>query len=321
MLLNLGNQIKFIMNKIYRLPIIIFFVSIVLSSCSKDEETNTNDTTITNSCKIILPVDGYEIIQGESVIIQVEIQGDINTIVYLNNGIEFATTQLLSYEWETSQYFGTGERKIMVIAKFTDNSSITDEITVTVKKNRGSITDNRDGISYDWVQIGSQIWMTGNLLYQPINTPLDENSLTEPCYYSNSDQVYYNAIASTKACPTGWHLPTNSEWEELISFAEGYQPEYTTPPIALQLASTSWNWDISGLDYYGFNAKNFGSHDFDAPPEYYFYNIYCARFWSLTPYDDERTYAFEINSSGSTSVTVKAIKNYKGLNIRCIKNN
>lgn len=82
----------------------------------------------------------------------------------------------------------------------------------------GTFTDTRDGQTYSFKRIGNQTWMTENMNYS--TTELDT------CYAGNTANCdeygrLYDHDASLLACPSGWHLPTKSEFEELITSAGG----------------------------------------------------------------------------------------------------
>jgi len=78
---------------------------------------------------------------------------------------------------------------------------------------KGTFTDPRDKHVYKWIQIGKQAWMTDNLNYQ---TP--EGSWTYKNDSSNGVNFgrLYDWNTALKACPKGWHLPTDIEWGKLI---------------------------------------------------------------------------------------------------------
>ena len=82
----------------------------------------------------------------------------------------------------------------------------------------GSFYDDRDGRIYKTVKIGSQIWMAENLNYASSGSWCYDNN---PMNCSTYGRLYTWEIAKT-ACPTGWHLPSYNEWNNLIGYLGGY---------------------------------------------------------------------------------------------------
>jgi uncharacterized protein (TIGR02145 family) len=122
---------------------------------------------------------------------------------------------------------------------------------------QGTFTDNRDGKKYKTVKIGSQIWMAENLNY-------DANG--SKCYNNNSSNCdkygkLYDWEAAKKACPSGWHLPSDAEWITLFNYAGG---ELAGDGKKLK-AKNGWNKtkngnNGNGTDEYGFAALPGGYH-------------------------------------------------------------
>ncbi len=98
--------------------------------------------------------------------------------------------------------------------------------------------DSRDGNVYRTVIIGDQEWMAEDLKFLPTVTDPDNGSRTIPYYYvydyigidviaarkTNNYKTYgvlYNWSAALTACPSGWHLPSENEWIELIDYLGG----------------------------------------------------------------------------------------------------
>ena len=98
-----------------------------------------------------------------------------------------------------------------------------------------------DGNVYHTDTIGTQVWMVGNLKTTHYNDgtaiPLVKDSTswandTTPgyCYYNNDSAKYENpygvlyngyAVNTGKLAPAGWHVPTDSEWNVLITYLGG----------------------------------------------------------------------------------------------------
>lgn len=101
-----------------------------------------------------------------------------------------------------------------------------------------SITDGRDGQTYQIVQIGNQCWFAENLNYAGNFTVITTGQdwvatadTEEPawCFYnfnSSNESTYgklYNwyAVDTEELCPSGWRVPTAADWSELISYLGG----------------------------------------------------------------------------------------------------
>lgn len=99
------------------------------------------------------------------------------------------------------------------------------------------VTDT-EGNTYKTVKIGTQIWMAENLKTTRFNDgtaiPLITDTtawanLSTPgyCWYSNDETSYKNlygalyngyAVSDSNLCPTGWHVPSREEWQQLRTF-------------------------------------------------------------------------------------------------------
>ena len=97
-----------------------------------------------------------------------------------------------------------------------------------------------DGNIYNTVKIGKQIWMTENLRVTKYNDGTDIPLVTgNPewmalnssgyCWFNNDYNTYgstygalYNwwVVGTGKLCPTGWHVPTDTEWSQLILYLD-----------------------------------------------------------------------------------------------------
>ena len=123
-----------------------------------------------------------------------------------------------------------------------------------------------DGNIYKTVKIGTQTWMAENLKTTKFNDstaiPLVNDNfiwaqLTTPayCWYNNDSIVSKNttgalfnwyAVNTNKLCPTGWHVPTDMEWEILWKYLKnnGYGYNNNGAFIGKSMAATS-GWNIA----------------------------------------------------------------------------
>ena len=148
-------------------------------------------------------------------------------------------------------------------------------------------TDQRDGKSYTARKIGTQIWMEANLSYLPVVCPPDWESDNLELYYVygyhgtdvseamgtpnySKYGVLYNWPAAMKACPAGWHLPSDNEWK-ILEIYFGMEPEDAdqvrwrlTGAVGLKLKSGSgWESNGNGNNESGFSALPGGSRGND----------------------------------------------------------
>jgi uncharacterized protein (TIGR02145 family) len=99
-----------------------------------------------------------------------------------------------------------------------------------------------DGNVYKTIGIGSQIWMSENLKTSKLNdgTIISQikddsiwqyhNRMPAICWYNN-DSINYSktygflytgfSVDTELLCPTGWHVPSDSDWDILTDFLGG----------------------------------------------------------------------------------------------------
>jgi uncharacterized protein (TIGR02145 family) len=198
----------------------------------------------------------------------------------------------------------------------------------------GTIKDI-DGNVYKTVKIGNQVWMAENLktTHYRDGSPITELELKIPwggtgegkagawCYYQSdmaNNPTYgklYNWYAVTDRnhlCPTGWHVPSDSEWTVLTDYLGG-----DTVAGGKMKATTLWDKPNTGADNSsGFMALPAGYRDFDGT----FTNLgYIANFWSSTENNSNNAWARYLYCNSSNMYSFKYHKEY-GLSIRCIGN-
>ena len=80
----------------------------------------------------------------------------------------------------------------------------------------GEYLDTRDNQVYRTIEIGTQTWFAQNLNYESIKSECYEGSAANCKKYG---RLYLQSEA-TEVCPTGWHLPSEAEWEVLNAYVD-----------------------------------------------------------------------------------------------------
>jgi uncharacterized protein (TIGR02145 family) len=135
---------------------------------------------------------------------------------------------------------GLNQNTTYYVKAYATNSAGTSfgaELSFSLNDGSPSVTDS-DGNIYNAIKIGDQVWMGENLKttkssdgvpIQYANYFLPVSSINASYYCWNNDisefkHIYgglYTYTAAMKACPVGWHLPTEAEWRTLASFLGG----------------------------------------------------------------------------------------------------
>ena len=191
-----------------------------------------------------------------------------------------------------------------------------------------------DGNTYSTVSIGNQVWMGENLKVtkfndqNPIALVLDDtqwSSQTQAayCYYqgdiTNSNDYgnlynWYVVNNSRNVCPTGYHVPSITEWEELITFLGGNAVaggKLKEAGFAHWLSPNTGADNSSGFTLLpsGWRANNNGFYE----------NLsYMAYVWSSTSVDAQSSSIILVGYDSQAAYTSDS-HILTGLPIRCLK--
>lgn len=190
-----------------------------------------------------------------------------------------------------------------------------------------------EGNTYNTVRIGDQVWMAENLKTSTladgteipeVRDATDWNVLTTPgrCWYNNdgaaNKDVYgalynYYAVNSGKLCPSGWHVPSREEWQQLrdvlgdtLSGGGKLKEEGTlhwSSPNTGAVNSTGFTALPAGIRYFEgtFNSASF-----------------FTTFWSATESDNNNAWYMSLYYSDA-AVEIRNTSKKDGFSIRCIK--
>ncbi len=214
------------------------------------------------------------------------------------------------------------------------------------------VFDLRDQNTYKTVKIGNQCWLRENLRYLPQVFPSNLISISEERYYVydyNGDSVIgaienpnyskfgvlYNLKSANSACPKGWKLPSNDDWDTLQNYLLSHNYNYDSSLNGNKIAkalSGSFSQSISGLWYNSSVIGAPGNVDYEwmrnlsglsilpggFMTNYGFNNIYKeGSFWSnsgsISTIENSRSLQFNFNGFNS-----EFVNKYYGLSVRCI---
>ncbi len=187
----------------------------------------------------------------------------------------------------------------------------------------GIFTDSRDGKTYKWKKIGSQVWMAENLNFESelLNWVYDDDTMNAEIYGR-----LYTWYTACEVCPDGWHLPTEEEWNLLAGTVDSQfsigDDEWTIfgfrgYDVGKQLKSTSgWISDGNGLDSFGFSALPGGVRN---PTTGVYSGLgELTYYWSKTTDSDEDPWTRGLYSDHTKWNRVPTSAHI-GISVRCLK--
>ncbi|MEQ9102464.1 MAG: fibrobacter succinogenes major paralogous domain-containing protein [Imperialibacter sp.] len=212
-----------------------------------------------------------------------------------------------------------------------------EEKLISLKLAQGYATKDIDGNVYSSVTIGTQTWFDRNLATTKYNdgteiTLVSENNawqnLNSPGYsWYENDQVsfanygaLYNWFAidpssngNKNVCPTGWHVPSLSDWNTLISFLGGTEVERSNK--LRQKGTSYWPAPNTGAtDEFRFRGLPGGSRNSNGS----FSGIGSSGNFSMS--DDLGGFVKAISLTSTGFSASASIARTYGNSVRCLKN-
>jgi uncharacterized protein (TIGR02145 family) len=327
-------------------------ITVFFSSCKKDDpmeatsielvsgadQTSIIETSLANSIVVLVKDQDGNAFQNATVNFAVE-EGSVSPAT--------ATTNVdgkVSVIWVLGSTEGT--QSLTITAFKSDGTTNLSDSPIVVNATATSATTevtDIDGNIYDIVTIGNQTWMAEDLRTTKYadGTPItnvetdtewgnleNNNSDKAYCFYDNNENSDYGALYTCAAatngvvfttvnvqgvCPDGWHLPNNSEWDELGAYL-GYD---VAGGKLKEVGTSHWEAPNEGTtNSTGFTALPSGYREQDGA----FAELTRLAFW-WTSTESSLDYAnvWYVNN-GSTSIMDKDERKSMGLSVRCVLN-
>jgi len=250
-----------------RIPILFLF-TLIFFSCEKSE---VGDTTLYETYVVASPKLNETVLAG--ILFKVEWYAPSFSYVdiELYKGADFVYTIVENtdasseYDWMSPDDLTEGsDYYIKVINSDNKDQSIISKYPFTVKSHQkefSTFTDPLDGRVYKTTKIGDQWWMAENYSYDSEHSFWFEKDKQQ---YESYGKMYTfeNAI---ECAPPGWHLPSNSEWEELNNYLG------SSVVVGLQVGGGS-----------GFDAAPRGFYVFSFGAPFFAHASRETRYWTST---------------------------------------
>ncbi len=179
---------------------------------------------------------------------------------------------------------------------------------ISLNAQSDTLIDTRDGKSYVTVQIGQQIWMAENLKFKT-----EKYSYIFANKAENGEKYgrLYRWEAASEACPAGWHLPTDKEWQIL-------EKELGMTETEL-VKENDWRGKDQATKLMSDTTINFNMllGGYRNPPSNYYLMGMQSFFWTST---DNGTHGwYRQMRDGSGQIFRRTRPKSWGMSVRCVK--
>jgi uncharacterized protein (TIGR02145 family) len=123
---------------------------------------------------------------------------------------------------------------------------------------------------------------------------------------------------SRNVCPVGWHVPSNDEWETLVTTLGGASVAGSAMRTTGNISAGTGLWpydNVVSTNVSGFSAQPSGFRNLDGS---FASQIYCAVWWTRTLTATDTYYTRGVYSF-SNSVFNQDFTRPQGFSIRCLR--
>ncbi len=160
-----------------------------------------------------------------------------------------------------------------------------------------------DDFTYSALKFGENVWTTKNL-----KTSVNKDNVKIESFYYNDQSSYENTYSrlykwevAQNICPSGWHLPSSSEWTKL---ADIYGGKNSAAKALIETGSSGFLVLFGGSRSMGGNYSGVSDN---------------TGFWTSDEYSPEKAYILSFSRGNDTIKEVVVNKN-AAYSVRCIRN-
>jgi len=217
-------------------------------------------------------------------------------------------TEYAKEKTATHQYAQPGNFRVRI--QVIDSGGLTDTTSLMVNVSAGTnptglILDKKNNIYYGTILVGNQWWMSENL-NEPGSSKYCYGNKPANCvkygglYTWTNAMNYYTEEKAQGLCPSGWHIPTQEEWEQLFNY------------LVADSAKTrlEWGGDTEFRMLYAGQRSLNGRYEFAET---------VTSFWTSTKASGENAWVYSFQKANTSVFKLNLARNY-GLSVRCVKN-
>lgn len=216
-------------------------ILVLMSGCTEKEPENTPPTAVfnvntnTGTIETLFIFDASAISDKEDSASQIRVRWDWESDGKWDT--DYSTEKIIKKGFNKKGFY-------KVTLEAADTKGLTSRYSEIVNIEDYFITDVRDGQQYRTVKIGDQLWMAKNLNYESFEGSYCHGNDPDKCLEYGR---LYQWEAAVFACPDGWRLPSENDWDILT----GFLGEKAGVKIK---SDHGWTGDYNGTNSSGFNA-------------------------------------------------------------------
>ena len=184
-----------------------------------------------------------------------------------------------------------------------------------VKRSDSHFTDSRDGNVYYYTQIGDLLWTRNNLAYTGSGVPYKDSEVMNSLFGR-----FYTYDQAMSACPAGWRLPTDAEWQTVVDNWSGNSGALMVDARFNDESMWTYWKDVKPTNEskLGILPLGYATAASDGP---YFYSLSVyAAVWTSTVESGMGVYRY-IHEKSSTLFRGTQTRDSFYLPVRCVKEN
>jgi len=169
--------------------------------------------------------------------------------------------------------------------------------------------DSRDGKTYHTVTIGTQTWMAENLDFAAAGSWCVDDLPANCTTYGH----LYDWYTGRTGCPTGWHLPSDAEWDVLAAYLGG---DLVAGGKLKETGTAHWNLpNTAATNSSGFTALPAGYRHYTGA----YYDIADYGYWWSDSELDADNGRLKVLYSTAAFINGSHAQKVEGMSVRCIR--